>query len=247
MNKISVITLSISLATLSSLALAETQSGQSQSYNDGKTNIIVGKTESTMGPHGGAVGSPGIGYRNMRNGKTISFSGLKNMVTQKPGHVFVLESSGSPHGSMGKFQFSQVADAEVYFGDWSQTGVEGDKTHTAYFSGENATTAVPTSGQASYTLEGINQFDGEAKLAGSFNADFGDKSYTGSLQGEALKISMSGNIEDQGKFNGNAIANDTIAGSSMGQFFGDNAEQVAGITSFDGNYELDTAFGGTKD
>ncbi|WP_438873283.1 hypothetical protein [Providencia hangzhouensis] len=28
--------------------------------------------------------------------------------------MYVLESGGSPHGGMGKFQFSQVADAEVY-------------------------------------------------------------------------------------------------------------------------------------
>ncbi|WP_440442667.1 hypothetical protein [Providencia huaxiensis] len=33
---------------------------------------------------------------------------------------------------MGKFQFSQVADAEVYFGDWSQTGVNGDNTHSLF-------------------------------------------------------------------------------------------------------------------
>ncbi len=33
----------------------------------------------------------------------------------------------------------------------------------------------------------------------------------------------------------------------MGQLFGDNAEQVAGILSYENNRELDTAFGGQKD
>ncbi|MEX5904460.1 hypothetical protein [Providencia hangzhouensis] len=75
-----------------------------------------------MGPHGGSIGAPGIGSRHKMGETTRSFSGLKNLVTQKPNNVYVLESGGSPHGGMGKFQFSQVADAEVYFGDWSQTG-----------------------------------------------------------------------------------------------------------------------------
>ncbi|MEX5919787.1 hypothetical protein [Providencia huaxiensis] len=60
-------------------------------------------------------------------------------------------------------------------------------THTAYFSGENAMSEVPSSGQANYTQEGINQFDGETKLIGSFTADFNDKSYKGSLKRENIK------------------------------------------------------------
>ena len=246
MKKLSVITFAITVAVYSSAVFAETKSGQSQRYDNSAVDIRIDRTESGMGHHAGPAEAPGIGYRGMRNGKTISFSGLKNMVEKKPDNVYVLESGGSPHGGMGKFQFSQVADAEVYFGDWSQAGEAGDQTHTAYFSGENATTVVPTSGQAVYSLEGINQFDGEAKLTGTFNADFADKSYTGALQGESLKVSMNGDITDQGKFVGTAIANETISGKSLGQFFGDNAEHVAGITSFENNHELDTAFGGKK-
>lgn len=246
MKKLSVITFAITAAVYSSAVFAETKSGQSQGYENGTVDIRIDKTESGMRHHAGPAGAPGIGYRGMRNGKTISFAGLKNMVEKKPDNVYVLESGGSSHGGMGKFQFSQVADAEVYFGDWSQTGEASDQTHTAYFSGENSTAVVPTSGQAVYSVEGINQFDGEAKLTGTFNADFADKSYTGALQGESLKVSMNGDIIDQGKFVGAAIANETIAGLSEGQFFGDNAEHVAGITSFEGHRELDTAFGGKK-
>ncbi|EJD6612601.1 hypothetical protein M0L22_RS04405 [Providencia rettgeri] len=247
MKKISVLTLAVTFSVFFSSTMAETISGQSQSYDNNMVNIRIDETESTMGPHGGALGTPGIGYRSIAGGKTISFSGLKSSDIKKPDNVYLLDGTTIPHGNMGKFQFSQVADAEVYFGDWSQTGVNGDTTHTAYFSGENAMSEVPSSGQANYTLEGINQFDGETKLIGSFTADFNDKSYKGSLKGKTLSISMGGNIAEQGKFSGNAIANDTITGSSMGQLFGDNAEQVAGITSFKGHEHLDTAFGGKKD
>ena len=248
MNKLSLIALTLSLVATSSFTLAETMSQQSQSYESGATNIIVGKTQSTMGPHGGSIGDPGIGSRSMKNGMTISFSGLKNMVTNKPDNVYVLESSGGPHGGgMGKFQFSQVADAEVYYGDWSQTGVAGDTVHTAYFSGKDGSTEVPTSGQATYTIEGVNQFDGEAKLTGKFNADFGTKDYTGTLVGESLNIAFNGDIHNGGTFSGDALANDSIKGVNSGQFFGDNAEQLAGITTFEDNNSLDTAFGGRKD
>lgn len=247
MRKLSLITLVVSFSVFSSGVMAEAVSGQSQSYDGEKTDIIVGGTQSVRGTHGGVIGAPGIGYRYMKDGMRISFSGLKNMVSHKPDNVYVLESGGGPHGGMGKFQFSQVADVEIYYGDWSQTGEEGDKRHTAYFSGENASTAVPTNGKATYTLEGVNQFDGEAKLAGAFEADFGDKTYNGSLQGVSNSYTMTGSIEDQGKFSGIAVANGSIDGTSSGQFFGDNAEHMAGITSFAGHEELDTAFSGKKD
>lgn len=246
MKKLSLVIAAVSFSIFSVGVMAETESKQSLDYGYNETNIIVSKTQSTMGPHGGSIGAPGIGYRFMKEGKTISFSGLKNMVTQKPDNIYVLGNGGSPHGGMGKFQFSQVAGAEVYFGDWSQTGLANDAMHTVYFSGANATTEVLTSGQATYTIAGINQFDGETKLAGSFNADFADKSYTGALDG-VNNHSMMGSIEEDGKFSGTAIANETHYGNSMGQFFGDNAEHVAGILSYDNNRELDTAFGGQKD
>lgn len=77
MKKLSLITVAVSLSIFSVGVMAETESAQSLKYDLGLTNIIVGKTQSTMGPHGGSIGAPGIGSRFMRNGKTISFSGLK--------------------------------------------------------------------------------------------------------------------------------------------------------------------------
>lgn len=247
MKKFSLIALAVSFSVFSTGVMAETVSGQSQSYQDGVVDIRIDKTEATGGYHSGTAGAPGLGYRSTYGGKTIAFSGVKGMSVSKPDDVYVLDTSNSPHGSMGKFQFSQVADAEIYYGDWSQTGLEGDKTHTAYFSGENASTEVPVEGKATYILEGVNQYDGEAKLAGTFEADFGEKTYIGSLQGASNSYTMAGELEEQGKFSGTAVANDSIDGTSKGQFFGDNADSMAGVTSFAGNEELDTAFAGRKD
>ncbi|MEX6397350.1 hypothetical protein AB6E88_09750 [Providencia hangzhouensis] len=86
---------------------------------------------------------------------------------------------------------------------------------TRFISGANATTEVPTSGQATYTIAGINQFAGEEKQTGWFNADFADKSYTGALEG-VNSHSMAGAIEEDGKFSGTAIANGIHQGDSMG-------------------------------
>ncbi|WP_273803393.1 Slam-dependent surface lipoprotein [Providencia rettgeri] len=248
MKKLTLVVLMASLSGASTSVFAEATSQQSQNYTDGVVDIRIDKTEAMGGPHGGVAGTPGIGYRGTHNGKTIAFSGLKGMATQKPDDVYQLESSGGRHVNMGKFQFSQVADAEIYYGDWSQTGVNGDSTHTAYFSGNNASTEVPTNGSAVYNIEGVNQFDGEGKLTGTFNVDFGQKSYVGLLEGNELKQSMEGDIFEDGKFAGTAKAtsHDSISGESMGQFFGENAERVAGITQYEGHHELDTAFGGKK-
>ncbi|MEX6176212.1 hypothetical protein AB6G03_04370 [Providencia hangzhouensis] len=61
MKKLSLITVAVSLSIFSVGVMAETESAQSLSYVDNETNIIVDKTQSTMGPHGGSIGAPGIG------------------------------------------------------------------------------------------------------------------------------------------------------------------------------------------
>ncbi|HHR5899484.1 TPA: Slam-dependent surface lipoprotein [Providencia alcalifaciens] len=247
MNKSTKATLIAILAGMSTYASAVTESAQSQTYETERSDITVGVTQSIKDPHGGDIGSPGIGYRHKSDGKRISFSGLTRLVMfPKEGNVYVVPRT--PHGNvdMGKFQFSKIADAEVYYGDWSQTGDSVDDKHTAFFSGKDATTAVPTEGKATYTIAGINQYDGVKKLSGVFEADFGDKGYTGSLQGENLKIALEGQIHDAGSFSGSAIANDTVSGMSYGRFFGENAEHVGGVAVFNSEHQYDTAFGGSQ-
>lgn len=247
MNKSTKVTLIAMLVGVSTYASAVTESAQSQTYETERSDVTVGVTQSVIGPHGGEVGSPGIGYRHKADGKRISFSGLTRMIMfPKEGNVYVLPRTQHGNIDMGKFQFSKIADAEVYYGDWSQTGAEDDAKHTAFFSGQDATTAVPTEGKATYTIAGINQYDGQKKLSGVFEADFGDKGYTGSLQGEDLKIALEGKIQDAGSFSGSAIANDTVSGMNYGRFFGENAEHVAGVAVFNSDHKYDTAFGGSQ-
>ena len=247
MNKSTKVTLIAILVGVSTCASAVTESAQSQTYETERSDIRVAGTEVVRGPHGGQLGDPGIGHRSIAGGKTISLLGLTKMGTRTDEGVAIINSGGpSNHSGMGKFQFAEVADAEVYYGDWSQTGMEDDAKHTAFFSGKDATTVVPTEGKATYTIAGINQYDGQKKLSGVFEADFGDKGYTGSLQGEDLKIALEGKIQDAGSFSGSAIANDTVSGMNYGRFFGENAEHVAGVAVFNSDHKYDTVFGGSQ-
>lgn len=247
MKYLSFTALTFALSTAAFGVNAETISKQSQAYKTNGVEVIVGETQATGGQHSGVAGAPGVGLASIFGGKTIGFSGFKSFAKENAQDVNVLAASSNGHRSeMGEFHFTQVANAEVYFGDWSKTGVAGDSTHTAFFSGKDATESVPTSGQAEYTLAGINQFDGPDKLNGVFTADFATKEYTGSLKGESLNIAIKGDILDKGQFVGTAIANQSISGQSEGQFFGTNAEVVAGITTFKNDHSKDTAFGGSK-
>ncbi|MEX5919786.1 hypothetical protein [Providencia huaxiensis] len=72
-----------------SSTMAETISGQSQSYDNNMVNIRIDETESIMMTCG-VLGTPGIGYRSIAGGKTISFSGLKSSDIKKPDNVYLL-------------------------------------------------------------------------------------------------------------------------------------------------------------
>lgn len=247
MKNLSLTALTIVLSSVAFSTSGETVSGQSQAYDSNGVEVNVGKTQFAQGTHSGVIGDPGVGLKTIANGTRIGFSGFKSLAPENEQGVNVLPASSGGHGgAMGEFHFTQVANAEVYFGDWSKTGSVGDQTHTAFFSGKKATESVPTTGQAEYTIAGINQFDGPGKLSGVFNADFGSKKYTGALNGQSLNITMNGNIQDKGQFSGSAIANGSIQGKSSGQFFGKNADVVAGITTFDSDHTKDTSFGGSK-
>lgn len=247
MKKLSLIALTLSFTGLAFTANAVTTQGQSQKYDSNGVEVRVAPTEFSAGPHSGTIGDPGVGLKSIANGSTISFAGFKSLAPENTQGVNVLAASSGGHGSgMGEFHFTQVANSEVYFGDWSKTGIAGDQTHTAFYSGKDATESVPATGTADYTIAGINQFDGPGKLNGTFTADFAKKEYTGSLNGQSLNIAMNGDILDKGQFYGDATANGSIKGTSSGQFFGTNADQVAGITTFKDDHTKDTSFGGAK-
>ncbi len=160
-------------------------------------------------------------------------------------------TSGSQHFSKTHYNFVQVANQDVWFGEW----YEGDRDVTfnsrvVYYVGDDTGTSVPTSGTASYAVTGVNKFSGENILAGTFTADFGAQSLTGSVQNAALKVNVNAQINvTTAAFNGSASADvngvTTNGGTSQGHFFGANANSLAGIATFT-NSDLDTAFGGSK-
>ncbi|MEY0230684.1 Slam-dependent surface lipoprotein [Providencia manganoxydans] len=247
MKNLSLAVLTIALSTSVFNASAEIAFAQSQKYGVDGVEVIVGDTQYASGSHAGAIGDPGIGLQPIFFGTRISFASFKARATENEHGVYELAASTSAHSAnTGKFNFTQVANAEVYFGDWSKTGIDGDTTHTAFYSGKDVTESLPNSGQVEYTIAGINQFDSASKLSGAFNADFDTKTYTGALSGQSLNITMNGDILDQGQFEGKAVANESITGDSSGHFFGPDAEAVAGIVTFESEHIKDVAFGGSK-
>ncbi|REF25579.1 hypothetical protein BDD26_0072 [Xenorhabdus cabanillasii] len=245
MRKIKVLV--AALGTLGFMAQAQAAVGFGQSQMETTPHIKVGATEAGRGPHGGAGGEPGIGVSSVYGGKIIGFAGLTHMAPADNNGIHNISMAGAPgsHGGMGVFHFSKVANADVYFGEWSQTGKADDKTHTVYYAGKDITTNIPTDGTATYTVTGINQYSGNNALSGTFTADFGAETLSGSMSNAAMTISIDADIHSDATFEGDAkIGN--LAGTTEGHFFGDNASSLAGYAKFAGDSSKDTAFGGSK-
>ncbi|PHM50480.1 Slam-dependent surface lipoprotein [Xenorhabdus miraniensis] len=245
MKKINVLV--AALGTLGFMAQAQAAVGFGQSQISTPSYITVGETELGSGPHGGKSGEPGIGVSSVYSGQITGFAGLTRMASADNNGIHNISMAGAPgtHSGMGVFHFSKVANADVYFGEWSQTGGASDKTHTAYYSGKDITTNIPTDGTATYTVTGINQYNGDNALSGTLTADFGEKTLIGSMANAAMTINIDADIYADAKFEGDAKIGD-LKGITEGHFFGDSAASLAGYTTFDGDHSKDTAFGGSK-
>lgn len=237
--------LMVAVLAAAGLAQAETVGVSS---NTG--NIAVGGVSGGVNGHEGNAGDPGIRVVNAGNyAKVVSFPGLTRMATSDSNGVYVVNTSNMPgsHSALGNFNFAKVDSdaAKVYFGEWSNAA--GDTaSHTVYYAGDNKTTDMPNSGTATYEIAGLNNYNGDNQSFGSFTADFGAKTYDAELYGDNI-ITMTGNIDTaNAAFSGTAQANSQYNGVSQGNFFGANAAAVAGVATFDGRPDLDTAFGGAK-
>lgn len=243
MKKLTIIALAFATSGVTFAASAEVGFDQSQSFNPNEPSIRVGKTEGTGGGHAGAIGDPGIGVQTVYGGKIISFSGLTKMAPKKQGneaHVISMPNSPGSHNKMGVFNFAKVADAEVYFGEWSSTGQVNDATHTTYYSGKDITTNMPTAGTAEYSVKGISQYNGGAMAAGTLTANFGTKSLAGNIGATNIDAA----IKNNATFAGDATLNGAL-GETRGHFFGDQAKHIAGVTEFS-DHSKDMAFGGSR-
>ena len=195
-----------------------------------------------------AKGKAGIGSST---GKRVDFDGLASNIFSRTIRNDVY-TSGSKHFGSTHYNFAQAANQDVWFGEW----YEGDQdesynNRTVYYVGDNTGTTVPTSGSATYNITGINHFSGSNKLSGTFTADFAQQTLTGDIANASLSINVDSTIDAaSASFNGTATANQggvTTQGISQGHFFGADAATLAGIATFAGNSDLDTAFGGAKE
>ncbi|AKH64275.1 MULTISPECIES: Slam-dependent surface lipoprotein [Photorhabdus] len=246
MNKVKVLIAVLGTCGLVTQAMAAPGFGQTQKFDQDKSSIRVNVTEKGGAGHASPGGEPGIGVQSIAGGKIVSFSGLTRYAAADANGIHKISMPGSStHSGMGVFNFTKVANADVYFGEWSQTGQVHDTTHTAYYSGKDVTTNLPTGGIATYTVKGINQYSGSNALQGTFTADFGQKRLSGSIANSVLTVGINSRIKADGSFAGRATAGNVV-GTNNGHFFGDNASSLAGVAKFDSDHSKDTAFGGTK-
>lgn len=224
--------------------------GANSPASDQNLYIKVAKSIVNAGPH--RAGMAGVGISTMSNAKAVDFDGLASFSSPtavKGVRSLVAGITGTPgnHSGFGHFNFVKVGSGDVWFGEWSKDGAAGGfNNRQVYFSGDRSGTTLPA-GTATYSVAGLNKFNGSNVLNGTFNADFGSGKLIGSLKGGGLALVVNANINSaDASFGGSATANGSVTGTSQGQFFGANAATLAGIATFSGSSQYDTAFGGTK-
>ncbi len=192
----------------------------------------------------GATGKERVDFKNLAKRSSWPFG-----VTRDGVHT-----RGSRHSTTSQYNFANVANQDVWFGEWYEGSRDsGYANRAVFYVGDNTGTTVPTSGVATYTVTGVNKFSGSNKLTATgsdvFTANFGTQTLTGTLSNSSLSVSVNANINaSTAAFNGTAAATTggtTTNGTSQGHFFGANASALAGIATFT-NKDLDTAFGGSK-
>lgn len=225
--------------------VGQTQAAVASAQSD-DAYIQVGETAAGGPGHPGQAGQPGIGVHNVADFTKVAFSGLQQMVAADANGVTRIAASPGSHRDMGDFNFTKVANSDVYFGEWSQTGNVADGTHTVYYAGKDKTTNMPTTGQADYAVVGINNYNGSNLLTGTFKADFAKNTLKGDINNNALAVNVDAKINSaNASFIGKATATGNVAGKTQGHFFGNAASQLAGIATFT-DRSKDVSFGGSK-
>ncbi|HBK46414.1 MAG TPA: hypothetical protein DDZ67_08260 [Xanthomonadaceae bacterium] len=242
----------LGLGLLAAFASAQADPFVGKSSNE--AYVKVGKSTVNGGPH--QAGNAGIAVNSTGLDKPVDFKGLASYGGSGTVKVLNFPYSGAPtsHDNLGVFAFVQAGTQDVWAGEWNskKTDAAGLATHTVYFIGDNADTSVPASGSANYAVTGINNYNGSNALSGTFTANFGAHTLTGSIQnatGFAVNIGTA-TINSNASISGNgavaSISGTTLAsnGAVSGQFFNSQAS-LAGIATF-ANNQYDTAFVGTK-
>ena len=230
-----------------------------ESSDTSKVRVGISNVPNVPGsPH--FPGRPGVSSIGMGLQARVDFQGLQTTAPPDANGVSSVEfGTGAPtdHSDIGVFHFAKVSGANVYFGEWSQTGDMAQGDHTVYYAGDDGgSTTVPTSGFATYSVNGVSDYDNNGLLSGTFGASF---SGTGGTLSGSISNSTSGYGVNIGTvnisgatFTGNNTATATQSGVTVasggdvsGRFFGADAAALAGIATFTDN-QYDTAFGGAK-
>jgi len=238
----------VAVLSSGSVLAANIVGSQTAPANTGGSSVSVGESEVNAGPH--KPGYAGIGVSTFFNGKKVDFIGLAanaDSSNDLGNGLTHYELSNYPHPAFGKFDFVQVANADVWFGTWSENA-DGSGNYQAYYVGDNTGATLPAAQTATYTVAGLN---GSNVLTGTLTANFGgDNTLTGALFNSSLTVDIVAAINSSdASFSGAAFANTgdgLVEGNSNGHFFGANAASLAGIAEFANDTSLNTAFGGTK-
>lgn len=247
----------LGLAGFAMIATAGTAHAQFAGGSSDTSKVQVGASQVDGGPH--VSGRAGISVPGT-HGQRVDFQGLSLYApadTNGVRHLNMPSSAPTDHSSYGSFRFARVGTADLWFGEWSQTGSATAGDHTVYYVGNTAGTTVPTSGTATYAVKGISDYASKGALTGTFTANFGSGT-SGTLTG-----SLANSVTGAGVNIGTAsIAGATFTGSGgsatqsgttvasngdvRGRFFGANAAALAGTVAFATANQHNTAFGGTK-
>ncbi|BCI69243.1 hypothetical protein SUS17_1726 [Sphingomonas sp. S17] len=220
--------------------------------------VTVGASDVNGGPH--VAGRAGIGVPGT-NGRRVDFQGLSLYAAPDLNgvrHLNMATSDVADHSSYGDFRFARVGTADLWFGEWSQTGNASAGDHTVYYVGNTSGTTVPTSGTATYAVKGISDYANKGALTGTLTANFGSGTsgtLTGSLANASTGAGVSigtATIQSNATFTGTGAtatqSGSTVASNGLvnGRFFGADAAALAGTIRFASARQHDTAFGGTK-
>jgi hypothetical protein len=221
--------------------------------------VTIASSTVVGGPH--TSGKVGIHVPNLSAGQYVDFQGLQTASPPIGGVTSIDQITGTvtDHSKYGRFDFAKVSGYDVYFGEWKQTASVTAGDHTVYYGGTGASTSVPSSGSASYTVKGISDYQGKGLLSGTFNASFTGSGglLTGSLANAGgtygvnigtAAISSSGGISgNNASATGSGGTPLASSGAVSGRFFGSNVNALAGTVAFSGAArQYSTAFGGTK-
>ena len=241
---------------------------ENEGEHKGKASIFVSDTKAVSGtPEKGIANNKPVSFAKIdatankyfvktfahdilgkdKNGVTVAnlyrMNGAWHLIPKMP-----------DHSHLGRLSYSKVGNMDVYFGDWSAVpsgaavGTKGTN-YTAFYSGTGRTTNLPTTGTATYTVKGINQYHTQntALLNGTLKADFGKRTLNGEMKRTGLNVAINNATINtvEASFEGKATAN-KVAGTTRGHFFGNQGAAIAGVADFGRNHAYNTAFGGTK-